>query len=62
MADSTLREQEYHCEDCRFLDDAPVPSECGKGHGQVAYLHKPCESFQLRNQVAESEGNPSKEN
>jgi hypothetical protein len=28
----------------------------------VAYLHNPCECFQLRNRVAESEGGTSKEN
>jgi hypothetical protein len=53
MVDSEIREQEYHCEDCNFFDDEPVPSECRKGHGQVAYFHRVCESFQFRNEVKE---------
>jgi hypothetical protein len=62
MADSEIREQEYHCEDCKFLDDDPVPSECRKDHGQVAYLHRICESFQLRSMMVEESGDlPSKD-
>lgn len=48
MADSEIREQEYRCEDCVFFDDEPVPGECRKDHGQVAYLHRICEDFQLQ--------------
>jgi hypothetical protein len=51
MADSEIREQEYHCEDCDFLDDDPVPSECQKGYGQVAYLHRICEKFKLQSKT-----------
>jgi hypothetical protein len=53
MADLAVREQEYHCEDCNFLDDDPVPCECRKGYGQVAYLHRICENFKLRKEVTE---------
>jgi hypothetical protein len=55
VADSETREQEYHCEDCEFLDDVPVPSECKKGHGQLAYLHRICEKFQLRSEIKEDD-------
>jgi hypothetical protein len=51
MDDSAVREQEWHCENCVFFDDEPVPCECRKGHGQVAYLHRICGSFQLRGEV-----------
>jgi hypothetical protein len=51
MADSAVLEPEYHCENCIFLDDAPVPSECRKGYGQVAYLHQICENFKLRCEI-----------
>jgi hypothetical protein len=54
MDNSEVREQEYYCENCRFFDDEPVPSECRKGHGQVAYLHRICESFQIRSEVKET--------
>jgi hypothetical protein len=48
MADSEIRGQEYHCENCKFLNDDSVPNECRKGHGQVAYLHRICEEFKLQ--------------
>jgi hypothetical protein len=51
MADSGVREQECHCENCNFFDDDPVPSECRKGYGQVAYLHRICENFKLRSEI-----------
>jgi hypothetical protein len=53
MADSAVQEPEYHCDDCKFLDDEPVPRECRKGYGQAAYLYKPCGNFQLRIQAEE---------
>jgi hypothetical protein len=53
MVDSEIREQKYHCEDCKFFDDDPVPSECRKDYGQVAYLHRICENFQLQGMMAE---------
>jgi hypothetical protein len=53
MADTAVQEQEYYCENCNFFDDDPVPSECRKGHGQVAYLHRICENFQIRSEVKE---------
>jgi hypothetical protein len=61
MTDSTIQEQKYHCEDCKFFDDESVPSECRKGHGQVAYFHRICESFQLRSGVEELKGLLSKD-
>jgi hypothetical protein len=48
MADSEVREQEYHCEDCKFIDDDPVPRECRKGYGKVVYFPRICKNFQLR--------------
>jgi hypothetical protein len=51
MADSSIQEQEYHCEDCNFFNDEPVPCECRKDYGQVAYLHRICESFQFRSEI-----------
>jgi hypothetical protein len=51
MVDSAIRKQEYYCENCNSFDDEPIPSECRKGHGRVAYLHRICASFQLRNGV-----------
>jgi hypothetical protein len=53
MADPTVFKSEYYCEGCIFLDDEPVPSECRKGRGQMAYFHKPRASFQLRIQSEE---------
>jgi hypothetical protein len=50
MVDSTSREQECHCENCKYFDDDPVPCECRKNHGQVAYLHRICEDFQIQNE------------
>jgi hypothetical protein len=51
MADSAVPEQACHCENCDFFDDEPVPCGCRKGRGQVAYLHRICESFQIRGEV-----------
>jgi hypothetical protein len=53
MVDSEVWERELHCENCNFFDDDPVPGECRKGHGKVAYLHPICENFQIRNEVKE---------
>jgi hypothetical protein len=48
MTKLSIQEQERHCEDCEFLDDDPVPSECQAGYGKVAYFHKICAKFKLR--------------
>jgi C4-type Zn-finger protein len=61
MVDLEIQEQEYHCENCNFLDDEPVPSECRKGRGQVAYFHRVCGNFQLRSGVKKSEDLSSKD-
>ena len=52
MPELMIQEQERHCEDCEFLNDEPVPSECRKGYGKVAYFHKICGRFKLRENLA----------
>jgi hypothetical protein len=47
-------DQMYCCENCGFFDDDPVPGECRKGNGKVAYFHKICENFRLRNIAEEN--------
>jgi hypothetical protein len=54
MTEFTVREREYHCEDCGFLDDGLVPCVCSRGHGQMAYLHRVCEDFDLREKTIKS--------
>jgi hypothetical protein len=54
MRDTEIREREYHCGDCKFFDDAPVPCECRKGRGQAAYFRRICESFLFREKIEDA--------
>jgi hypothetical protein len=43
-------DKEYHCEDCGKFDETEIPADCLAGHGKVAFMHRACSNFVLKNQ------------
>ena len=41
-------DKDHHCEDCKFLNEEEIPAECLKGKGKVAYRHRICSDFKIR--------------
>jgi hypothetical protein len=44
-------DKEYRCEDCGKFDETKIPADCVAGHGKVAFMHKACSDFVLKDQT-----------
>ena len=57
-----IPDKNYRCEDCKNLDETDVPADCKAGHGKVAFRHRICSDFILKDKpiINECEGSRKK--
>jgi hypothetical protein len=49
-------DKEHYCEDCEEFDETEIPADCLAGHGKVAFRHRVCPDFVIKDQNENSNG------
>ena len=54
-------DNDYRCEDCEKFNENEIPADCKSGHGKVAFRHRACSDFVLKDRpIVINEGRDKK--